>query len=512
LNTSINSGTIQLTNLEIKSIHMFTQFEETLTFDDVLLVPQHSSILPKDTILKTKLTSSIELNLPFLSAPMDTVTEGKMAIAMALSGGMGIIHKNLPIDIQAKEVQKVKRFENGFIDNPMRVHPKDSITKVAQIREKFGYKKVPVVDDSEKLVGIITDADYFMPYDGDLLVHTRMRPRGVMPVGKLGMTLEDANAMIRSHRLKTICIVDDQDRLVSMVTRRDMEKKEEYPNACRNGNRQLRVGAATGVGQKGMERVVALIEAGADVIVVDTAHGHSDGVIKMVKEIKNTFHTQQVIAGNIATAEAAKALVAAGADAIKVGIGPGSICTTRVVAGIGVPQLSAIIEVAKGVKSSPRQIPIIADGGIKTSGDIVKALAAGASTVMMGNIFAGTDESPGRVEYISGRMFKLYRGMGSIEAMEQGSKDRYGQAEIAEKKKFVPEGVSGRVTYKGPVNRIIYQLAGGLRSGMGYNGAKNLPELQAKAHFIKITGSGLKESHPHDLREIDSAPNYQVET
>jgi IMP dehydrogenase len=487
---------------------MFNQFEETLTFDDVLLTPQHSTILPKDAELGTWLTPEIRLNLPFLSAPMDTVTESQMAIVMALAGGMGIIHKNLSIDEQVREVEKVKRFKNGFIENPISVRPDDKIAKVIEIREQMGFKKNPVIDEAGRLVGMISDVDYFISKDAELSVKDRMVPVTEMVIAKKGIGLEEANAMLREHRLRALCVVDDEGKLVSMVTRKDIEKNTLYPNAVKNEAKQLRVGAAVSVGTPAIERVEALIKCGVDVIVMDTAHGHSAGVLETVKIIKQKYPNQSIIAGNIATAEGAQALVEAGVDAVKVGIGPGSICTTRIVAGVGVPQLSAILAVVKGMQTASRRVPIIADGGIKNSGDIVKALAAGASTVMMGNMFAGTDESPGRVEFVDGRMFKIYRGMGSLEAMEHGSKDRYGQAEITQKKKFVPEGVSGRVAYKGPVERIVYQLAGGLRSGMGYCGARTIDELRQKANFVRITGSGLKESHPHDLRSFDKAPNY----
>ena len=487
---------------------MYSDFQETLTFDDVLLVPQKSEILPGDAILKTKLTNSIELNLPFLAAPMDTVCEHRMAITLALNGGMGIIHKNLTIDEQVLEVKKVKRYKNAFHENPTTVSPDDSIQKVHDLRNELRFKKFPVVDESGKLLGLISDVDYLISYDNDALVKDRMKNIDQISVTKEGISLEDANEAIRKERTKTLCVIDNDGKLVSIVTRRDIEKNEEYPNAVTNGNKQLRVGAATGVGEKGIERAEALIKAGVDVIVVDTAHGHSTGVINAVVEIRKKHPDVQIIAGNIATAEAAKALVDAGANAVKVGIGPGSICTTRVVAGIGVPQLSAIMEVVKGLDG---KVPVIADGGIKLSGDVVKALAAGASTVMMGNMFAGADESPGRVEYIDGKMYKIYRGMGSLEAMDLGSKDRYGQADINDKQKYVPEGVSGRVAYKGPVERIIYQLAGGLRSGMGYNGAKTVDELKQNAKFVKITGASLKESHPHDIGMVDAAPNYEVE-
>lgn len=489
---------------------MYSQFEQTFTFDDVLLVPQKSEILPASASLKTFLTPSLRLNLPFVSSPMDTVSEHNMAISIALAGGLGVIHKNLSVTDQVNEVRIVKRFENGFIHEPLTVHPDDLMGKVIGIRKNLGYKKVPVVDRDGKLVGFISDLDYLLPEDENLRVHTRMRHVKNLHLGYVGMSLAEAHKMIRDYRLRTLCIVDQTGRLVSLVTRSDLEKNIQHPEAVKNNENQLLVGAAIGVGVGGMERAEKLVMAGVDVLVVDTAHGHSVGVLNTVREIKNTFSVQ-VIAGNIATGEAAIDLVEAGADAVKVGIGPGSICTTRVVAGIGVPQLSAIMNVASGMKRSKRRVPVIADGGIKSSGDVVKALAAGAQSVMMGNMFAGTDEAPGGVEYVGGRMYKVYRGMGSLDAMDLGSKDRYGQGAINEKKKFVPEGVSGRVAYKGPVSPIIYQLAGGVRSGMGYNGAKNISDLQKSAKFVRITASSLKESHPHDLQEIKSAPNYNVE-
>lgn len=489
---------------------MYKQFQDTFTFDDVLLVPQKSEILPKDVQLNTFLTREIKLNLPLLSAPMDTVTESDMAIRLALMGGIGIIHKNLSVADQVAEVHKVKRYENGFIKDPLTVLPDDPMSKVIKIRQEYGYKKVPVVDRDGKLVGFISDIDYIIPYDEPLYVHARMQTIKDLHLGREGMSLNEAYQMIRDYRLRTLCIVDDQGKLVSMVTRRDLEKSTQYPNAVKDRNKQLTVGAAIGVGPAGLERAGALVKAKVDVVVVDTAHGHARGVLEMVRELKNR-HTVQVIAGNIVTAEAAEELIEAGADAVKVGIGPGSICTTRIVAGIGVPQLSAIMAVARGVRCAKRRVPVVADGGIKSSGDAIKALAAGAHSVMMGNMFAGTDETPGRVEYIDGRMYKVYRGMGSLDAMEQGSKDRYGQGDISEKQKFVPEGVSGRVSYKGPVQAIVYQLAGGVRAGMGYCGARAIPALQNKARFVRISPAGIKESHPHDLKEIKSAPNYSVE-
>lgn len=489
---------------------MFEKFAKTLTFDDVLLVPQYSNMLPKDADTRSNLTAGIELQVPFLSAPMDTVTEGDMAIAMALTGGIGVIHKNLSVEAQQEEVRRVKRFENGFIENPATVLPDDLIEMVIAIREKYGYKKLPVVDEMGHLVGLISDSDYFIAEDAQYMVRERMRPASELVLAREGITLDQANNMIREFRLRTLCVVDEERRIRSMVTRKDIEKNQLYPQAAKDENKQLLVGAATSVGEAGIVRGQALIQAGVDVLVVDTAHGHSKGVIDAVKVFKHADAGVQIIAGNIATGDAALALIDAGVDAVKVGIGPGSICTTRVVAGIGVPQLSAIMDVVKAVRTHAREVPVIADGGIKTSGDVVKALAAGASTVMMGNMFAGTDESPGRVEFIDGRMYKTYRGMGSMEAMEQGSKDRYGQADIKKKQKFVPEGVSARVPYKGQVDRIIYQLTGGLKAGMGYNGAPTIATLHERARFVSISGSSLKESHPHDLGRIEDSPNYSA--
>ncbi len=490
---------------------MFSNFQQTLTFDDVLLVPQHSSVLPRDVSLTTYLTKEIKLNTPFLSAPMDTVTEHKMAIALALAGGIGIIHKNLTIDEQVKEVKMVKRFESGFVEEPVTICQDKKISDVYEIKKKHGYKKIPVVDNQGVLVGLISETDYFVPEDLAENVGKMMVPIKNLIVAKQGIALAEANIMIREHRLKNLCVVNSAGKLVSMVSRRDIEKNTLYPNACKNHNKQLRVGAAVGIGQETNERVECLIGVGTDIITIDSAHGHSDGVINTLKELRHKYPNQQFVIGNIVTAEAALALADAGANAVKVGIGPGSICTTRIIAGIGVPQLSAIIEVATALKKHPEyNVKVIADGGIKTSGDVVKALAAGANAVMMGNLFSGTDETPGRVEFLEGKMYKVYRGMGSLEAMERGGKDRYLQSHITEKKKFVPEGVSGRVAYKGPVERIIYQLTGGLRSGMGYVGAKTIFELQEKANFVRITNAGLKESHPHDLGGIKSAPNYHV--
>jgi len=490
---------------------MYKQFERTLTFDDVLLVPQESDVLPSDANITSRLTRKINLNIPFVSAAMDTVSEHRMAIAMALAGGIGVIHKNLSVEEQANEVKKVKRFRNGFIQNPVVVQPSDSIARVVQIRSELGYKKIPVVDADGKLVGLISDVDYALPKHEELSVKDRMVPIKNLVIGTSTMSLSEAQAMLLEHRLRVLCVISEDGRLASIVTRKDIEKNSEYQDSLKNEHGQLRVAAAIGVGSNGFERAKALHEAGADVLVIDTAHGHSKNVIEAVRMLKKAFPRLQLIAGNIATAEAAIALCEAGVDAVKVGIGPGSICTTRIIAGIGVPQLSAILDVKRGIKQCKKNIPLISDGGISSSGDIVKALAAGADCVMMGNMLAGTEEAPGRVELTAEGTFKVYRGMGSIEAMERGSKDRYGQSNVTEKRKFVPEGVTGRVPYKGPVSRVLYQLAGGVRSGLGYVGAHTIAQLQKKARFVTITSASLSESHPHNLSRIESAPNYTVD-
>lgn len=490
---------------------MFTQFEDTLTFDDVLLVPQKSSILPHETDLKTRLTKRITLNIPLVSSPMDTVTEHKLAVALALQGGIGIIHKNMPADKQAQEVSFVKRFENGFIENPVTLQPEDTIDDAAEIRESKGYKKIPIVDRNNKLVGMITEQDYFVPDDLKLPIKFKMKQLKEIVVGKQGLTLKQANKIIRGEKLTALPIVNKAGKLVSMVTRKDLEKNEQHPNACKNDKKQLRVGAAISVGEEALERARLLVAAGADVIVVDTAHGHTKGVLDTVRALKKNrlFSKVDVIGGNVATEEGARDIIRAGADAVKVGVGPGSICTTRVVAGIGVPQISAIRAAIKGRGKS--NVPIIADGGVRYSGDIVKALGMKADSIMVGSLFAGCEETPGAIEYEGGRMYKSYRGMGSKEAMVKGSKDRYGQSQQNDSEKLVPEGVSARVVYKGSVSGHIYQLMGGLRSGMGYIGAKTIPELQRKARFIKISGAGLKESHPHDVAITKQPPNYQSE-
>jgi len=482
--------------------------QETFTFDDVLLAPQYSEIRPKDAVLDGRLTRHIAMRLPIMSAPMDTVTEHRLAIALALAGGIGVIHKNLTADQQAREVRLVKRFENGFITEPVTVGPDDTIQAVHDIRIKKGYKAAPVVDKEGKLLGLITKLDYFWPHDKDKLVREAMVPTQKLITAPADISLEQANDIIYTKKLGVLCLADAAGRLSAIVTRKDLEKNEMYPQANKDRNKSLRVGAAVSVGEAALERARLLVGSGVNVIVVDVAHGHSGGVIDTVKLLKKDSVTKEVdvIAGNIATAAGAKALIAAGADAVKVGVGPGSICTTRVVAGIGVPQLSAVLEAVKGRGRS--KVPIIADGGIRYSGDIVKALAAGADSVMIGGLFAGAEESPGDTEYYQGRMYKSYRGMGSLGAMSHGSADRYGQASTVEATQFVPEGIEGRIQYRGPVAAIIHQLAGGVRAGMAYVGAKTIPELQQKAEFIKITPAGWRESHPHDIEITKQAPNY----
>ena len=483
--------------------------QEALTFDDVLLAPQYSNILPKDTNTETKLSRNISIKTPIVSSPMDTVTEHKLAIIIALEGGIGIIHKNLTPTEQAKEVEQVKRFENGFIVNPITISANSSINDVNDIYENKKYGKIPVVDENKKLVGLITGLDYFWPDDKHKKAKDLMTPIADLITAQDGISLDKANRIIQTQKLSALCIVNKKGELTSIVTRKDLEKNKDYPNANKDAQKRLRVGAAIGVGKDMLERANILTKVGVDVIVIDTAHGHSQGVIDATKALKKDkqFKNVDIIAGNIATKEGAAALIKAGADGIKVGVGPGSICTTRVIAGIGVPQMTAIMEANKG-RGKNKSIPIIADGGIKNSGDIVKALAAGANSVMLGGVLAGTEESPGATELYNGRMYKVYRGMGSIGAMQKGSRDRYGQADVTEAKKLVPEGIEGRVPYRGKAENIIGQLVGGLKAGLGYNGAANIKELQTKAKFIKITNAGFKESHPHDVKITKEAPNY----
>ncbi len=482
--------------------------QEALTFDDVLLVPAHSNVLPKDVDLSTKLTREITLNIPLVSAAMDTVTEGRLAIAMAQEGGIGIIHKNMTIEQQAAEVRKVKKYEAGVIKDPITISPNSTIREVLELTSTAGISGVPVVDGDE-LVGIVTNRDMRFETRYDAPVSSIMTPKEKLVTVKEGEEREKILQLFHQYRIEKLLVVDDSFRLRGLITVKDIRKATEKPNACKDDQGRLRVGAAVGVGAGTDERVAALVAAGVDVIVVDTAHGHSQGVLDRVAWVKKNFPELQVIGGNIATAAAAKALVEAGADAVKVGIGPGSICTTRIVAGVGVPQISAISNVAEALEGTG--VPLIADGGIRFSGDMAKAIVAGASSVMMGSMFAGTEEAPGEVELFQGRSYKSYRGMGSLGAMggSQGSSDRYFQ-ESTEADKLVPEGIEGRVPFKGPLNPVIHQLLGGLRSSMGYTGCRNIEEMRTKPEFVRITNSGLSESHVHDVQITKEAPNYRL--
>ncbi len=478
-----------------------------ITFDDVLLVPQYSEVTPNLINLETHLTKKIKLNIPMMSAAMDTVTEHRMAIAMARQGGIGIIHKNMPIEMQADEVDKVKRSENGVISDPFSLTPDNTIKDADDLMAKFRISGVPITksETDKTLVGIITNRDLKFETDFSKKISESMTSEGLI-TAPVGITLEDAKKILAKARKEKLPIVDENNILRGLITIKDIEKQIKYPDSAKDSQGRLLCGAGVGITGDMMERVAALVDAKVDVIVLDSAHGHSKNIIDAVKKVKSAYPELQVIAGNIATAEAANALIDAGADAVKVGIGPGSICTTRVVAGIGVPQISAIMEVFEVTKK--RDIPIIADGGIKYSGDMTKALAAGGSVCMMGSMFAGCDESPGTFELFQGRKYKVYRGMGSIAAMENGSKDRYFQEGA---KKLVPEGVEGRVAYKGSLEDVVFQLIGGIRSGMGYCGCPTIPELQDRAKFVKISAASLKESHPHDIHITKEAPNYSVD-
>ncbi len=482
--------------------------KEGLTFDDVLLVPDYSEVLPHEVDVSTHITKNIKLNIPIVSAAMDTVTEARLAIALAREGGMGIIHRNMPVEEQAKEVEKVKKSESGMILNPVTVSPDATVREALEIMEKYKISGVPVVNSEGKLVGILTNRDlrFIRATDYDKPVSLFMTSENLITAPE-GITLEEATELLQKYKVEKLPIVDSEGRIKGLITIKDIVKRKKYPNACKDEIGRLRVGAAVGTGEDSLRRVEALVQAGVDLIVVDTAHGHSKRVLETVEAIKERFPKLDVVAGNVATAEGTKALIDAGADAVKVGVGPGSICTTRIVAGVGVPQITAIMEAYSVAKEEG--VPIIADGGIRYSGDIVKALAAGASVVMLGNLLAGTEEAPGETIYYQGRAYKVYRGMGSLGAMmSRLSSDRYGQEQM---EKFVPEGIEGRVPYKGRLSDVIYQLVGGLRSGMGYTGCSTIRELQEKAKFVRITWAGYRESHVHDVQITREAPNYWVE-
>jgi IMP dehydrogenase len=482
--------------------------QKALTFDDVLLVPAYSDILPKDTSLTTRLTRNISLNIPLVSAAMDTVTEARLAIAMAQEGGIGIVHKNLTPKEQAREVSKVKRFESGVVRDPITIPPSMKIRDVIALSEQHGISGFPVVDGS-MLVGIITNRDLRFEEELDAEVRNKMTPRDKLVYVRDGAGLEEAKRLMNKHRLERVMVVNDAFELRGLITVKDIQKSTAHPFACKDDQGKLRVGAAVGVGADNDERIELLVAAGVDVLVVDTAHGHSRGVLERVKWVKTRYPHIDVIGGNIATAAAAKALVDHGADAVKVGIGPGSICTTRIVAGVGVPQISAISNVAQALKGTG--VPCIADGGIRYSGDVSKALAAGASSVMMGSMFAGTEEAPGEVILFQGRSYKSYRGMGSLGAMADGSADRYFQDGENNTDKFVPEGIEGRVAYKGSVLAILYQLVGGVRSSMGYCGCASIDAFREQAEFVEITSAGMRESHVHDVQITKEAPNYRAD-
>ena len=483
--------------------------EEALTFDDVLLVPGYSEVLPKDVSLKTRLTKGIELNIPLVSAAMDTVTESGLAIAMAQEGGIGIIHKNLTIEQQATEVRRVKKYEAGVVSDPVTCRSDISVGELRILAEQVGFSGFPVVDDGE-LVGIVTDRDFRFEKKLEAKVSSIMTPKERLVTVKEGVDSDDVRNLLRKHRIEKILVVDDAFKLQGMMTVKDMNKAQSHPSAAKDAKGRLIVGAAVGTGPETPDRVTALVKAGVDVIIVDTAHGHSKGVIDRVAWVKQTYPQVQVIGGNIATAEAAIALADAGADGVKVGIGPGSICTTRIVAGVGVPQISAVANVAAAL--SERGVPVIADGGVRFSGDLAKAVVAGASAIMVGSMLAGTDEAPGEVELFQGRAFKSYRGMGSLGAMGQstGSSDRYFQDASKGVEKLVPEGIEGRVPCKGPMGGVVHQLVGGLRAAMGYTGSADIQTMRTVPQFVRITNAGMSESHVHDVSITKEAPNYRV--
>ncbi|MEJ5348806.1 MAG: IMP dehydrogenase [Desulfosoma sp.] len=486
---------------------MMHHIPEALTFDDILIVPAYSEVLPAETDVSTVLAAGISMKIPLVSAAMDTVTESETAISMAREGGIGIIHRNMSVERQAREVDKVKKSESGMIVDPITVHPDQPIGDVMELMSQYRISGVPVVK-GDQLVGIITNRD--LRFETDLTRPvSELMTKDNLVTAPVGISLEDSKKLLQERRIEKLLVVDDTGRLRGLITIKDIMKVKKYPNSCKDHLGRLRVGAAVGAGADTPERVQALVKAGVDVIVVDSAHGHSRNVLRTVSWIKSEYPQVPVVAGNVATAGGAESLIEAGADAVKVGVGPGSICTTRVIAGVGVPQITAIMECARVAR--PRGIPVIADGGIKYSGDIVKALAAGADSVMIGSLFAGTDESPGETVLYQGRSYKVYRGMGSLGAMREGSRDRYFQDQVQETTKLVPEGIEGMVPYRGPLASTIHQLVGGLRAGMGYAGCRNLEELRTKTQVVRITSAGLKESHVHDVIITKEAPNYQVD-
>ena len=477
-----------------------------LTFDDVLLYPGHSKIHPRDTSVETLLTKGIRLSIPLVSAAMDTVTESRMAIALAREGGLGIIHKNMSVDRQAEEVDRVKRSESGMILKPITLRPGATLRDAHELMSRFSISGVPIVEDDGRLIGIVTNRDLQFETDPDQSVKGVMTSEALV-TAPVGTTLEEAEKVLHRHRIEKLPVVDEDGVLVGLITVKDIVKRRQFPNACKDDRGRLRVGAAIGASAADLNRARALVDAAVDVIVIDTAHGHSQGVLEAVVRARSAFPDLQLIAGNVATKEGARDLVERGVDGVKVGVGPGSICTTRIVTGVGVPQLTAVMEAVEGVQS---QVPIIADGGVRYSGDLVKALAAGASAVMMGSMFAGTKESPGESFLLEGRRYKLVRGMGSLSAMKEGSADRYFQEDQSQARKLVPEGIEARVPYKGPVSDTVFQLVGGIQSGMGYCGAESLPELAANAKFCRVSSVGLRESHPHDVTITREAPNYRM--
>ena len=484
--------------------------QEALTFDDVLLVPAASSVLPNQVSTQTRLTKTISLNIPLLSSAMDTVTEAEMAIAMAQNGGMGIVHRNLDVTAQADTVRKVKRYESGMVVNPITISPNASIAEALQMMDHYGFAGFPVVEEDGKLVGILTNRDIRFADNPNQPIRELMTSENLVKVTN-SADKDEAKKLLHQHRIEKLLVVDKDDRCTGLITVKDIEKARAFPHACKDAQDRLRVGAAIGTGESNIERADALVDAEIDVIVVDTAHGHSQGVLDMVSRLKKSHGDKvQIIVGNIVTGDAAQALIDVGADALKVGIGPGSICTTRVVAGVGVPQLTAVMNVSEVARKSG--IPVIADGGIKYSGDYAKAIAAGADCAMMGSAFAGTDEAPGEIILYQGRSYKSYRGMGSVGAMVKGSSERYFQGNVTQSDKLVPEGIEGRVPYKGPVNAIIHQMVGGLRASMGYTGCATIEEMKTKAQFVRMSGAGYKESHAHNITITREAPNYRTET